>query len=188
MPYASVKYIDSYSVTIQELESVTAKFKLNSMMRALIEICFLFSPAPLHGFAFWFDVEFNGHAISSTNYQSTTSFVDNHQMNGSQRKRRTNPNEALALYTAPEDPPTHQQQTLIYFYDPIELEQDQLIEGSVTLSQSKENARFMNIHLEYTWSIVCERVCYEMMIFSLAQHPRTAAYIFSDFVSPIELR
>ncbi|XP_028223023.1 probable protein arginine N-methyltransferase 6 [Glycine soja] len=134
-----VKYIDSYSVTIQELESVTAKFKFNSMMRA-----------PLHGFAFWFDVEFNGHAISSTNYQSTTSFVDNHQMNGSQRKRRTNPNEALVLSTAPEDPPTHWQQTLIYFYDPIELEQDQLIEGSVTLSQSKENARFMNSHLEYT--------------------------------------
>jgi protein arginine N-methyltransferase 6 len=40
-------------------------------------------------------------------------------------------------------------QTLIYFYDPIEVEQDQLIEGSATLSQSKENARFMNIHLEY---------------------------------------
>ncbi|KAG4906153.1 hypothetical protein AAZX31_20G000300 [Glycine max] len=134
-----VKYIDSYSVTIQELESVTAKFKFNSMMRA-----------PLHGFAFWFDVEFNGHAIPSTNYHSTTSFVDNHQMNGSQRKRRTNPNEALVLSTAPEDPPTHWQQTLIYFYDPIELEQDQLIEGLVTLSQSKENARFMNIHLEYT--------------------------------------
>ncbi|KAG4917313.1 hypothetical protein JHK85_055594 [Glycine max] len=83
---------------------------------------------PLHGFAFWFDVEFNGHAIPSTNYHSTTSFVDNHQMNGSQRKRRTNPNEALVLSTAPEDPPTHWQQTLIYFYDPIELEQDQLIE------------------------------------------------------------
>uniref|UniRef100_A0A0R0ED34 Protein arginine N-methyltransferase domain-containing protein n=1 Tax=Glycine max TaxID=3847 RepID=A0A0R0ED34_SOYBN len=94
-----VKYIDSYSVTIQELESVTAKFKFNSMMRA-----------PLHGFAFWFDVEFNGHAIPSTNYHSTTSFVDNHQMNGSQRKRRTNPNEALVLSTAPEDPPTHWQQ------------------------------------------------------------------------------
>lgn len=40
-------------------------------------------------------------------------------------------------------------QTLIYFYDPIEVEQDQLIEGSLVLSQSKENARFMNIHLEY---------------------------------------
>ncbi|TKY69044.1 arginine N-methyltransferase 6 [Spatholobus suberectus] len=134
-----VKYIDSYSVTTHELESVTTKFKFNSMMRA-----------PLHGFAFWFDVEFNGHAIASTNYHSTTSFIDNHQMNGSQRKKRTNPNEALVLSTAPEDPPTHWQQTLIYFYDPLELEQDQLIEGSVTLSQSKENARFMNIHLEYT--------------------------------------
>ncbi|XP_028220147.1 probable protein arginine N-methyltransferase 6 isoform X3 [Glycine soja] len=181
-----VKYIDSYSVTIQELESVTAKFKFNSMMRA-----------PLHGFAFWFDVEFNGHAIPSTNYHSTTSFVDNHQMNGSQRKRRTNPNEALVLSTAPEDPPTHWQQTLIYFYDPIELEQDQLIEGLVTLSQSKENARFMNIHLEYTWSILCERVCYEMIFscilalsfaLALAQHSLIAAYIFSDFVSPGELR
>ncbi|KAG2377187.1 protein arginine N-methyltransferase [Vigna angularis] len=134
-----VKYIDSYSVTINELESVTTKFKFNSMMRA-----------PLHGFAFWFDVEFNGNAIVSTNYNSTTSFIDNHQMNGSQRKKRTNPNEALVLSTAPEDPPTHWQQTLIYFYDPIELEQDQLIEGLVTLSQSRENARFMNIHLEYT--------------------------------------
>lgn len=40
-------------------------------------------------------------------------------------------------------------QTVLYFYDPIEVEQDQLIEGSVTLSQSKENRRFMNIHLEY---------------------------------------
>ncbi|KAI8527795.1 hypothetical protein RHMOL_Rhmol12G0102000 [Rhododendron molle] len=39
--------------------------------------------------------------------------------------------------------------TLIYFYDPIEVEQDQQIEGAVTLSQSKENPRFMNIHLEY---------------------------------------
>ncbi|KAL9324758.1 hypothetical protein ACSQ67_005403 [Phaseolus vulgaris] len=134
-----VKYIDSYSVTINELESVTTKFKFNSMMRA-----------PLHGFAFWFDVEFNGNATASTNYNSTTSFIDNHQMNGSQRKKRTNPNEALVLSTAPEDPPTHWQQTLIYFYDPIELEQDQLIEGLVTLSQSRENARFMNIHLEYT--------------------------------------
>ena len=41
-------------------------------------------------------------------------------------------------------------QTMIYFYDPIEVEQDQVIEGSVTLTQSKENARFMNIHLEYS--------------------------------------
>ncbi|KAE9605193.1 putative methyltransferase [Lupinus albus] len=133
-----VKHIDSYSVSIDELKTVTSKFKFSSMMRA-----------PLHGFAFWFDVEFNGPAIAPSNYHST-SIVDNHMANGSQRKRRTNPNEALVLSTAPEDPPTHWQQTLIYLYDPLALEQDQLIEGSVTLSQSKENARFMNIHLEYS--------------------------------------
>lgn len=46
-------------------------------------------------------------------------------------------------------------QTLIYFYEPIEVEQDQQIEGSVTLSQSKENCRFMNIHLEYAWVKTC---------------------------------
>ncbi|XP_020970554.1 probable protein arginine N-methyltransferase 6 isoform X4 [Arachis ipaensis] len=134
-----VKYIDCYSVTIGELETVTTRFKFNSMMRA-----------PLHGFAFWFDVEFNGPAMPQSNYPSSTSFTDNHLVNGSQRKKRINPNEALVLSTAPEDPPTHWQQTLIYFYDPIELEQDQVIEGLVTLTQSKENARFMNIHLEYT--------------------------------------
>jgi len=41
-------------------------------------------------------------------------------------------------------------QTMVYFYDPIDLEQDQLIDGSLTLTQSRENRRFMNIHLEYT--------------------------------------
>lgn len=140
-----VKYVDSYSVTINELETVTTKFKFNSMMRgtsfclpfclhsymfssnlrtkliilylmnscnilALIEIYFLFSTAPLHGFAFWFDVEFNGPAIAPTNYHSSTPIIENHQVNGSQRKKRTNPNEALVLSTAPEDPPTHWQQ------------------------------------------------------------------------------
>lgn len=133
-----VKHVDCYAVTISELETVTTRYSFKSMMRA-----------PLHGFAFWFDVEFTGPAISPTNNQTTSLFTDTHPVDGTQRKKRTNPNEALVLSTAPEDPPTHWQQTLIYFYDPIEVEQDQLIEGSVVLSQSKENPRFMNIHLEY---------------------------------------
>ena len=40
-------------------------------------------------------------------------------------------------------------QTLIYFYEPIELEQYQLIEGKVTLSQSQGNHRNLNIELVY---------------------------------------
>ncbi|KAK2635811.1 hypothetical protein Ddye_030603 [Dipteronia dyeriana] len=135
-----VKHVDCYSIQIEELESITTSFNFKSMMRA-----------PLHGFAFWFDVEFSGPAISTINNHvpSVIASSKNHPMDGFQKKKRANPNETLVLSTAPEDPPTHWQQTLIYFYDPIEVEQDQQIEGSVILSQSKENARFMNIHLEY---------------------------------------
>nr|XP_027097884.1 probable protein arginine N-methyltransferase 6 isoform X1 [Coffea arabica]XP_027097885.1 probable protein arginine N-methyltransferase 6 isoform X1 [Coffea arabica] len=160
-----VKNVDCYTVSVHELESITTSFRFQSMMRGKL--------SPFHGFAFWFDVEFNGPDLNPSN-NDTSSF--NASSNGyvtdpNQRKKRPNPNEALVLSTAPEDPPTHWQQqvpqkilsveeilsvisfycqeTLIYFYDPIDVEQDQVIEGSVTLSQSKENARFMNIHLEY---------------------------------------
>ncbi|KAM7487941.1 hypothetical protein LguiB_025425 [Lonicera macranthoides] len=138
-----VKQVDCYTITIHELESVTTRFKFQSMMRA-----------PFHGFAFWFDVEFSGPVIFPVNSDAPSSVNGSSSHNqptdgNNQRKKRANPNEALVLSTAPEDPPTHWQQTLIYFYDPIEVEQDQLIEGSVTLSQSRENRRFMNIHLEY---------------------------------------
>ncbi|KAL8105685.1 putative protein arginine N-methyltransferase 6 [Apium graveolens] len=135
-----VKYVDCYTVTIQELESVTTKFDFQSMMRA-----------SFNGFAFWFDVEFSARATSPANSSSLLLQNDvNHPIEGSQRRKRANPSEALVLSTAPEEPPTHWRQTLIYFYEPIEVEQDQHIVGSVKLSQSRENSRFMNIHLEYT--------------------------------------
>jgi len=136
-----VKHVDCYTITRQELESVTTRFNFKSMMRA-----------PFHGFAFWFDVEFSSPEIFSNDNNPSSPVIESpneHPTNGSQRKKRANPNEALVLSTAPEDPPTHWQQTLVYFYDPIEVEQDQQIEGAVALSQSKENPRFMNIHLEY---------------------------------------
>ncbi|CAK7324718.1 unnamed protein product, partial [Dovyalis caffra] len=135
-----VKNVDCYTIRIDDLESVTTRYKFRSMMRA-----------PFHGFAFWFDVEFCGSASSPINPQAQvlpTAPSNNPSVDGGQRKKRTNPNEALVLSTAPEDPPTHWQQTLIYFYDPIDVEQDQLIEGSATLTQSKENRRFMNINLQ----------------------------------------
>nr|GMC56222.1 probable protein arginine N-methyltransferase 6 [Ipomoea batatas]GMD16537.1 probable protein arginine N-methyltransferase 6 [Ipomoea batatas]GME09709.1 probable protein arginine N-methyltransferase 6 [Ipomoea batatas] len=137
-----VKHVDCYTVTIHELECVNTSFSFKSMMRA-----------PFHGFAFWFDVEFSGPAIFPSNIEVPSSFVEHsnsHNTDDKQRKKRANPNDALVLSTAPEDPPTHWQQTLIYFYDPIDVEQDQVIEGSLELSQSKENARFMNIHLKYS--------------------------------------
>ncbi|KAL2233202.1 UNVERIFIED_CONTAM: putative protein arginine N-methyltransferase 6 [Sesamum indicum] len=136
----TVKHVDCFTVTIQELESVSTTFKFRSMMRA-----------PFHGFAFWFDVQFSAPALLSFSNNPQASYFGTLEnvIDTSQSKKRANPSEALVLSTAPEDPPTHWQQTLIYFYDPIDVEQDQLIEGSVTLSQSKENPRFMNIQLEY---------------------------------------
>ncbi|CAH8328912.1 unnamed protein product [Eruca vesicaria subsp. sativa] len=134
-----VKHIDCQTIKIQELDSVTAKYKFKSMMRA-----------PMHGFAFWFDVEFSEPAknTSATSVANGSSSISPSR-EGNQKKR-SNPSDALVLSTSPEAPPTHWQQTIVYFYDPIDVEQDQIIEGSVTLSQSKENRRFMNIHLEYT--------------------------------------
>lgn len=142
-----VKHVDCYSVTREELESITTRFKFTSMMRA-----------PFNGFGFWFDVEFSNPETDSVmeteSNMDESSSVDN--SSGVQPysatttgKKRTNSKKALVLSTAPEDPPTHWQQTVVYFYEPIDVVQDQVIEGSVTLSQSKEHARFMNIHLEY---------------------------------------
>ncbi|GAB2215344.1 hypothetical protein Droror1_Dr00019727 [Drosera rotundifolia] len=132
-----IKHVDCYTVAMDELESVAAKFNFKSMMRA-----------PFNGFAFWFNVQFGGPAEFLG--KDNAPLLD-HKVyeNGSPAKKRMNGNKPLVLSTAPEDPPTHWQQTVLYLYEPIDLEQDQVIEGSVTLSQSKENRRFMNIRIQY---------------------------------------
>ncbi|WOL07392.1 putative protein arginine N-methyltransferase 6.2 [Canna indica] len=148
-----VKEVDCYTITARELETVTAKFSFSSMLTA-----------PLNGFAFWFDVVFNGPANSSSNQPEAPlgsltdqkpeaplgSLADQQPEASSQSKKKVKSDEGIVLSTAPEDAPTHWQQTLLYLFDPIELKQDQKIEGSVTLSQSKENQRFLNIRLEYS--------------------------------------
>ncbi|KAH1208478.1 putative protein arginine N-methyltransferase 6 [Glycine max] len=63
--------------------------------------------APLRGFAFWFDVEFGPSAIPRLFLASSSS------------------------YSVDDHP------TTIYCFNPIELEQDQLIEGRVTLTQNQ---------------------------------------------------
>ncbi|XP_048440793.1 probable protein arginine N-methyltransferase 6 isoform X3 [Pyrus x bretschneideri] len=126
-----VKHVDCHTVMHHELESVTTNYKFKSMMRA-----------PLHGFAFWSDVEFCGPTLAPTNNQAPSLLINNLPVEGQQRKKQANPNEALVLSTAPEDPPTHWQQNVLYFYEPIELEQDQLIEGCVNY----DYAQFVSLH------------------------------------------
>ncbi|KAM3402451.1 hypothetical protein ACQJBY_001689 [Aegilops geniculata] len=67
--------------------------------------------------------------------------------NPSNKKKKAD--VSIVLSTAPEDAPTHWQQTLLYLFEPIELKKDQIMEGSVTISQSQQHARFLNICLKY---------------------------------------
>jgi protein arginine N-methyltransferase 6 len=162
-----IKHIDCNKVTMRDLETVYSEFCVSSMMKA-----------SLHGFALWFDVSFGPRssaamAAAATNnptketaaadMQSDSSSMDSSTtLSGgggdeargfkvSIRQKEKNPrDECIILSTAPEDPPTHWAQTILYVYDPIEVEQDQLISGSIALSKSRENPRFLNIHLEYT--------------------------------------
>ncbi|KAJ3682260.1 hypothetical protein LUZ60_014833 [Juncus effusus] len=111
-----VMQVDCYRIKVEELQSITARFEFSSMLQA-----------PLHGFGFWFDVEFNGSV-----------------------KTESKPDSSIVLSTAPEDSPTHWQQTILYLFDPIELNKDQIIEGSVTISQCMENVRFLNMQIQYS--------------------------------------
>ncbi|KAL2649902.1 hypothetical protein R1flu_018030 [Riccia fluitans] len=134
-----VKHIDCSKVTIKELEVVTANFCVSSMMAA-----------SLHGFALWFDVTFgipqqNSHALSPKD--SPSGGQAESQLLSLRRRRDDEP---LVLSTAPEESPTHWQQTILYIYDPVEVRQDQVISGSISLAQTRENPRFLNIHLEYS--------------------------------------
>lgn len=133
-----VKFVDCYTVTAQELESITTKYTFASMLRA-----------PLHGFAFWFDAEFSETSPSNNSLHSVSSNSGSYFSTNNQRRKCSKSEQVLVLSTAPEDEPTHWQQTILHFYEPIDVVQGQIIEGSITLSQSMENPRFMNIHLEY---------------------------------------
>ncbi|XP_015697154.2 probable protein arginine N-methyltransferase 6.2 [Oryza brachyantha] len=130
-----VAQVDCYTIQALELETITATFKYTSMLQA-----------PLHGFAFWFDVEFNGPVRQKSKKQANQS-LDAQNATPSNKKKKAD--VSIVLSTAPEDAPTHWQQTLLYLFEPIELKKDQNIEGSVTISQSQQHARFLNICLKY---------------------------------------
>uniref|UniRef100_A0A0E0DK56 Protein arginine N-methyltransferase domain-containing protein n=1 Tax=Oryza meridionalis TaxID=40149 RepID=A0A0E0DK56_9ORYZ len=134
-----VKHIDCYTFKAEELKSITTKYKVSSMMLA-----------PIHGFGLWFEVEFNGPSNPTDNSPS-----DLNPLDVIHKKRRRGSEDPVVLSTAPEDEPTHWHQTILYFPDPIEVKQDQIIEGSVKVSQSEENPRFLNIQLDCSFHWRC---------------------------------
>lgn len=54
----------------------------------------------------------------------------------------------LVMYTIFNYRETHWQQTLLYI-NPLEVMQDTVITGSMTVTPSPENSRFLNLNLKY---------------------------------------
>jgi type I protein arginine methyltransferase len=71
----------------------------------------VFLLAPLHGFAFWFDVEFNGPVRQKPKKQATLS-MDGSTQDASPSSKKKKPDVSIVLSTAPEDAPTHWQQVI----------------------------------------------------------------------------
>ncbi|WJX21626.1 type I protein arginine methyltransferase [Trifolium repens] len=136
-----VKYINTSSVTMHELETIATEFHFIAM-----------KSAPLSGFAIWFDVEFAGNLLSPfpIRCRFPLSSADGVPAFGNQRQRTTNLNEALVMSTGPEDPPTHWKQTLIYCWNPREIENGQVIKVKLSLSKSFWSPRSICINVEYT--------------------------------------
>ncbi|CAD5170483.1 unnamed protein product [Musa acuminata subsp. malaccensis] len=135
-----VKQVDCYTITIQDFESVT-NFSVSSLLQA-----------PLHGFAFWFDVSFSGSATYSPNHhlQLLPEISADRQAQGSSHSHWEQVPGEILLSTAPGEAPTHWEQTVLYLYDPIELKQDQKMVGSVSLSLITENCWLLDIHLAHS--------------------------------------
>ena len=69
--------------------------------------------APLHGFAFWFDVEFNGPVRQKSKKQANQS-LDGNTQNASPSSKKKKTDVSIVLSTAPEDAPTHWQQVIVF--------------------------------------------------------------------------
>jgi protein arginine N-methyltransferase 6 len=67
----------------------------------------------LHGFAFWFDVEFNGPVRQKSKKQPSQS-LDGNTQNASPSSKKKKPDVSIVLSTAPEDAPTHWQQVIVF--------------------------------------------------------------------------
>ena len=78
-----------------------------------LHVLFNASLAPLHGFAFWFDVEFNGPVRQKSKKQANQS-LDGNTQNASPSSKKKKPDVSIVLSTAPEDAPTHWQQVIVF--------------------------------------------------------------------------
>ncbi|CAJ2661516.1 probable protein arginine N-methyltransferase 6.1 isoform X2 [Trifolium pratense] len=112
--------VDMYSITSSDVDLITTSFRFHSRRSAL-----------LHGFVLWFVADFSDEAVHHDERDSIE--VES----------------APALSTAPDAPSTHWEQTLLNCPDPLHVEEDQVIEGILTIKIDESDHRLLRICLNY---------------------------------------
>eukprot|EP00271_Cylindrocystis_brebissonii_P008765 TRINITY_DN23254_c0_g1_i1.p1 TRINITY_DN23254_c0_g1~~TRINITY_DN23254_c0_g1_i1.p1 ORF type:complete len:259 (+),score=47.65 TRINITY_DN23254_c0_g1_i1:256-1032(+) len=152
----TVASFDCSKVTVADLAKVEADFSTSSMMLA-----------PLHGFVLWFDAAFDirkvapsapssdevkakdtsatGNGTGATTSKTETIARKRHRSGPSHMKNE----DTLVLSTAPEQEGTHWAQTLLYIDEEIPLQQDTQVSGHICLTPNSDNARFLDIVVDY---------------------------------------
>ncbi|GJM84873.1 hypothetical protein PR202_ga00585 [Eleusine coracana subsp. coracana] len=97
--FEQVAQVDCYTIQAQELETISAAFKFSSML----------------------------HVRQKPKKQAAQS-MDGSTQDATPSSKKKKQDVSIVLSTAPEDAPTHWQQTLLYLFEPIELNKDQTIE------------------------------------------------------------
>ncbi|GFS15026.1 protein arginine N-methyltransferase 1 [Elysia marginata] len=153
--------LDLRSVTLDEVRRFTNK----------LEFC-VPQETKIHGFAFWFDVDFHGclpprknksavvmDCVTSTAFMnekgdakceaSPTSYLPS-SVSANETAEQSNP-EVVSLRTGPRDEPTHWKQTVIFLPQTIAVSADTNLASRVTMSQdTSNNKRHYNITVALT--------------------------------------
>jgi protein arginine N-methyltransferase 6 len=101
--------------------------------------------APCHGLALWFDVEFHDAASAA----AADAAPQQPAMGVGAPPRPPPPGAAprVRLATGPDDPATHWMTTLLYLDAPFDVEQDEMIAGTLRIAPHASNERFLSLRL-----------------------------------------
>jgi protein arginine N-methyltransferase 6 len=116
----------------------------------------------LHGFCAWFEVLFDTRASMSkqvaglqkeslhNNIHSSNADLDDvlSNSNGDDKSNVGTSAKTLSLSTAPGEADTHWKQTVVLLPEGYPVEQDECIDGVLTLSAAADNPRFYNISIQ----------------------------------------
>ncbi|KJE96599.1 protein arginine N-methyltransferase [Capsaspora owczarzaki ATCC 30864] len=159
--------IDCNTLTLAELRSISGTFAF----RAIVS-------NEMHAIAAWFDVEFpcfsdetDGQAVAQpeSSDRETAQTTARKRVRLEQTEQGTK--EPIVLSTSPDAPPTHWRQTLFRLLDPVPIQQDDIIAGSVRILPDEQYKRFLGVQLslKHKGNSILENKHFRLTDGSLAQ-------------------